>query len=211
MHVAQPHSTWSSCKGQINGFQRLQASLAEALHVSTLSSFTASLCCYRHDSCEPAFGMAAQYVLTSGSLTFDSCMYLFSSIGSPTCSLTRLMSVNHFMTGSFACNLTAPLQVAPQLGHLGVQGCLLGASGLTALAALSGLQCLSLSISSNTPHTLTAITCLSHLTALQVGTTLNTLRQCTLCPLIWWFLSTQMVDMGSDTMPCQSHWCMFCA
>ncbi|DBB09271.1 TPA: hypothetical protein ACH3X3_007853 [Trebouxia sp. C0006] len=60
------------------------------------------------------------------------------------------------------------VKVAPQLGHLGVQGCLLGASGLTALAALSGLQCLSLSISSNTPHTLTAITCLSHLTALQV-------------------------------------------
>ncbi|DBA97456.1 TPA: hypothetical protein ACH3X1_015172 [Trebouxia sp. C0004] len=60
------------------------------------------------------------------------------------------------------------VKVTPQLGHLGVQGSLLGASSLTALAALSGLHCLSLSISPNTPHTLTAITCLSHLTALQV-------------------------------------------
>ncbi len=111
---------------------------------------------------------------------------LVLTIGNPTCSLTHLVSVCVYMTGSLACNLTAPLQVVPQLGHLGVQGCLLGASGLTALAALSGLQCLSLSISSNTPHTLTAITCLSHLTALQVGTMLNTLRQCTLCPLRWW-------------------------
>ena len=128
---------------------------------------------------------------------------LVLATGTPTCSLTHLMSVNHLMTGSLGCNLTALLQVAPQLGHLGVQGCLLGASGLTALAALSGLHCLSLSISSNTPHTLAAITCLAHLTALQVGTTLNMFRQCT--------LSVQMVDMGSDTMPCQSKCCMFCA
>ena len=104
---------------------------------------------------------------------------LVLSTGSPTCKLIHLMSVNHSMTGSLACNLTALLQVTPQLGHLGVQGSLLGASSLTALAALSGLHCLSLSISPNTPHTFTAITCLSHLTALQVGTTLDPFRQCT--------------------------------
>lgn len=132
--------------------------------------------------------MASQNVVTTGSLTSNitrfMCVLVFTT-GSLTCNLTHLMSVSDFMTGSLACNLTALLQVTPQLGHLGVQGSLLGASSLTTLAALSGLHCLSLSISPNTPHTLTAITCLSHLTALQVGTMLDTFRQCTFL-LRWW-------------------------
>ena len=60
-------------------------------------------------------------------------------------------------------------QVTPQLRQLEVQGSPLGACNLTALAALSGLQCLSVSMSPNTPFSLMAITCLSHLKALQVS------------------------------------------
>lgn len=62
------------------------------------------------------------------------------------------------------------LQVAPQLEHLGVQGSPLGSMSLAALAGLSSLRSLSVCVSPNTPHSLTAITCLSHLTALQVST-----------------------------------------
>lgn len=130
----------------------------------------------------------------------DHMTVLLLTTGSPTCKLTCLMFVGIFMTGSVACNLTALLQVAPQLGQLGVQGSLLGASSLTALAALSGLHCLSLSISPNSPHTLIAITCLSHLTALQVGTTLDACRHCT--------VSVEMVDMGPNKMPHQCQWCI---
>lgn len=50
-----------------------------------------------------------------------------------------------------------------------------------ALAALSGLRRLSLSTSLNTPHSLTAVTCLPHLTALQVSPLHDTLVLSSLC------------------------------
>lgn len=69
------------------------------------------------------------------------------------------------------------LQVAPQLGHLGLPGSPIGVFGLAALAGLSSLRSLSVCVSPNAPHSLTAITHLSHLTALQVSTTQQQLVQ----------------------------------
>lgn len=66
--------------------------------------------------------------------------------------------------------------MAPQLGHLGVQGSSLGATSLAALAALPSLRCLSVSVSPNTPHSLTTVTCLSNLTALQVSPSIHPVK-----------------------------------
>lgn len=61
------------------------------------------------------------------------------------------------------------LQVAPQLGHLVVQGTPLKSVSLGDLAALPSLRSLSVCVSPNDPYSLTALTCLPHLTALQVS------------------------------------------
>ncbi|KAL3149078.1 hypothetical protein ABBQ32_001921 [Trebouxia sp. C0010 RCD-2024] len=60
------------------------------------------------------------------------------------------------------------VQVAPQLGHLVVQGTPLKSVSLGDLAALPSLRSLSVCVSPNDPYSLTALTCLPHLTALQV-------------------------------------------
>ncbi len=57
-------------------------------------------------------------------LTHHMTVLLLTS-GNPTCSLTHLMSVNHSMTSSFACNPTALLA-----GHASARA--LGSAGLPA-------------------------------------------------------------------------------
>lgn len=69
------------------------------------------------------------------------------------------------------------LQVAPQLGHLVVQGTPLKSVSLGDLAALPSLRSLSVCASPNDPYSLTALTCLPHLTALQVSAQRD-LRMC---------------------------------